>query len=235
VDWEDEFIRSLPFDRLENCGLFYRSCNIKPRTAAKLLAVLDQGAFGQGPFLMWWDIGKGRTLVQSADWTPAGGSIFMRWKYYGDYAINMMLFLAGRSLPDDIDSVYVVRRRMRDADLALTTFYNMVEFVERMGGSSLGLTKLAADIEQKKRRAAKLYVGCEMEQALEAYAEVLDFCDTAIAEAIKVRNAATLWMFVVEWCAVTATFILCGSVLWLVMVRRRLYKEMRPTKDIRAG
>jgi len=235
LDWEDEFIRSLPFDTLESYGFFYKSCNIKPRMSAKLLAVLEQGAFGEGPFLMWWDIGKGRTLGQSADWTPEGGSIFMRWKYYGDYAINMMLFLAGRSLPDDLDSVYIVRRRIRESELALTTFYNMIDFVERMGGSSVGLTKLAGEIQLKKKRAADLYVECQMEQALEAYAEVLDFCEAAMAQAIKARNAATFWMFVVEWCAVTGTFILCGSVLWLVMVRRRLYKEVRLTKLIQSG
>jgi len=235
LDWEDEFIASLPFNRLESYGFFYKSCNIKPRTAAKLLAVLEQGAFGQGPFLMWWDIGKGRTLGQSADWTPDGGSVFMRWKYYGDYAINMMLFLAGRKLPDDLDSVYIVRRRIRDADFALTTFYNMVDFVEKMGGSSVGLTKLAGEIQEEKQKAADLYVECSMEEALEAYAGVLELCDQAIAEAIKARDAATFWMFVVEWCAVTGTFILCGSVLWLVMVRRQLYREVRLTKLIRSG
>jgi len=35
---------------------------------------------------------------------------------------------------------------------------------------------------------------------------------------------------VIEWLAVTGTSMVCGFLLWLLMIRRRLYREVRTTR-----
>ena len=232
MDWEDEFIRSLPFDRLGAYGSFAGHNTIQPRMRAKLLAVLLHGTAGQSPFLLWWDIGEGRTMAQSADWTPAGGTTFMRWRYYGDYAINMMLFLAGQKLPEDLEMVYLVRRRMRDANEAVNTLYNMIDFIEKLGGSSHTLLKTMATIQDKKKGAMDLYIECRVEDSADAFSEVLELCEDALDQVIQVRDAAAFWIFFTEWCVVTGTSLFAGSFLWIVMIRKRLYREITTTRLI---
>ncbi len=236
TDWDDEFIKSLPFKTLGSYGVFSGSNNILPRTNARCIADLVHTTLGSAPFLMWWDLGKGRTMAQSADWTPAGGNVFMRWRYYGDYAINMVLFLAGHKLPDDLDLVYLVRRRMRETNDALSSLHSMVDIVEKFGGSATQVTKMIAEIQNVKGSGIGHYVGGELDEALETFGTALKMCDDAMRAALKARDAAAFWIFATEWCAVAGTSMLAASVLWLLMIKRRLYREVAltrlgPTKD----
>jgi len=213
LDWNDEFIKSLPFKSLGSFGVFHSSNYILPRDRAHLIADLIQGTMRRTPFLMWWDIGKGRTMAQSGDWTPAGGSTFMRWQYYGDYCINMMLFLAGQKLPDDLEMVYLVRRKLRETSEDLKMLYNMIDIVEKFGGSTTSLDKMVSDIQAQKEKAKGLYVHAELDDSLEAFNQALKMCRETMDEALRVRDRAAFWIFFTEWCVVTGTFMFAGVVL----------------------
>jgi len=230
LDWEDEFIDSLPFESIGAYGHFHSSNNIQPRSRANYIAELVKGTMGTLPFLMWWDIGEGRTMAQSADWTPAGGSQFMTWRYYGDYCINMMMFLAGQKLPDDLETVYMVRRKIRETNEGLSTLYSMVDIVERFGGSGNTLNQLIQDIQVEKQEALGLYMRAELADALEAFDICLEMCEDTMDEAIEIRDAAAFWVFFTEWCAVTGTAMFAGSLLWFLMIKRRLYREVAYTR-----
>jgi uncharacterized membrane protein YgdD (TMEM256/DUF423 family) len=49
-------------------------------------------------------------------------------------------------------------------------------------------------------------------------------------QAVELKNQALIWVYAVEWLAVTGTALFCGFILWTIMVQRRLYKEVRVTK-----
>jgi len=230
TDWNDDFIKSLPFKTLGSYGVFSGSNNILTRANAKCIADLVHTTLGSSPFLIWWDIGEGRSIAQSADWTPAAGNVFMRWRYYGDYAINMVLFLAGHKLPEDLDVVYLVRRRMRETSDALSALYSMVDMVEKFGGSGAEVTKMIMEIQAKRAEGIDSYLEAQLDEALGTFATVLDMCDDAMKAALKARDAAAFWIFATEWCAVAGTSMLAGVALWLLMVRRRLYREVALTK-----
>jgi uncharacterized membrane protein len=229
VDQDDEFIKSLPFDRLGAYGMFHSSNNIQPRSRANLIAMLAK-SMGTSPFLMWWDIGNGRTMAQSAGWQPAAGNVFMRWDYYGDYAINMMLFLAGQKLPEDLEMVYLVRRRMRETNEDLNMLYSMIEMVEKFGGSGFGLNQMVSEVQDQKQKALDLYVQARLDESLEALSVALEMGENTMGEAVRVRNAAAFWIFLTEWAVVTGTFLFTGTVLWTLMIKRRLYREVEITR-----
>lgn len=232
IDLDDEFIKSLPFDTLGSYGYFSGSNNIAPRINSHYTIQLVQGTMGVSPFLIWWDIGKGRTMAQGADWTPAGGNIFMRWEHYGDYAVNMMLFLAGQKLPEDLEMVYLVRRRLRETNEDLGMLYNMIDIVEKLGGSGYVLNQMVAEIQEVKNKAMEFYVQARLDESLETFSTALSMCEDTMDETIKVRDAAAFWIFFTEWCVVTGTFMFTGAMLWMLMVRRRLFKEVKYTRLI---
>lgn len=43
-------------------------------------------------------------------------------------------------------------------------------------------------------------------------------------------NRALLWIHVINWLVVCGTFMASGFVLWTLMVRRRLYREVASTR-----
>ena len=55
-------------------------------------------------------------------------------------------------------------------------------------------------------------------------------CDETMDEAIKARNAAAFWIFFTEWCVVTGTSLFAGALIWMLMIRRRLYREVAITR-----
>ncbi len=229
LDEADEFIKSLPFDRLGSYGFFYDSNNIEPRSRARLIAALVR-PLRTYPFLIWWDIGKGRTMAQSAGWQPVAGNVFRTWEYYGDYAINMMLFLAGRKLPEDLEMVYIVRRRMREMHESISMIYSVIDMVEKFGGSGQSLNEMVAEMGEQNDRAKALYFEGDLDRSLEAFAVAQQMAEETMVEALEVRDAAAFWIFMTEWAAVTGTSLLAGSLVWLLMVRRRLYREVAITR-----
>jgi hypothetical protein len=48
-------------------------------------------------------------------------------------------------------------------------------------------------------------------------------------KAIEVKEHALLWVYLIEWLSVTSVALIAGSFLWMVMIRRRLYREVGTT------
>jgi hypothetical protein len=53
--------------------------------------------------------------------------------------------------------------------------------------------------------------------------------DQAEIVAEEVKNEALLWVYLTEWLSVSGTALIVGFVLWTLMVRRRLYREVETT------
>ena len=48
--------------------------------------------------------------------------------------------------------------------------------------------------------------------------------------ALDARERALLWIFVIEWLVVSGASMVSGFVLWTLMVRRRVYREVETTR-----
>jgi len=44
------------------------------------------------------------------------------------------------------------------------------------------------------------------------------------------KDRALLWVYIIGWLAVTATALVSSFLLWSIMVRRRLYREVQLTR-----
>jgi hypothetical protein len=49
-------------------------------------------------------------------------------------------------------------------------------------------------------------------------------------EAIKIKDQALFWVYAIDWAAVSSTMLVCGFVLWSLMVKRKAYREVRTTR-----
>ena len=54
---------------------------------------------------------------------------------------------------------------------------------------------------------------------------------TIVKEAkLEAKDEALFWVYVIEWFTVSGTGMMCGAILWTLMVRRAAYREVGTTR-----
>ncbi len=177
-----------------------------------------------------WDYGEGRSLACLPGHDKIDGTSLAMWPYSVDFWVNQMWYLAGIPIPEEVELVHNLRERSLNYVNERSLSSSVIEFVEKFGVPTRKLYQQLSDVDDMKRQADLLYME-------ERYAESLEKLDEAFAdlrelsdESVRVKDQALLWIYMIEWFTVTGTLVLAGFVLWTLMVRRRLYREVQVTR-----
>jgi len=81
-----------------------------------------------------------------------------------------------------------------------------------------------------KKEADELYLDQAYDSVLERIAQVREKLSALSADAVKLKDQTMLWVYLVEWLAVSVTSLVCGVALWTLMVKRKVYREVRLTR-----
>ncbi len=176
------------------------------------------------------EFGSGATLMIPMGWDNVPRSTEVGWFYYVDFVLNHAYFVAQVKVPEDLEVIHALRAsfvRYQDEKSVLTS---LMDFVDKFGANTRVLEGMISGAEEEKGRAEYLYLTDDYSGAWETMNGVLDRFNEISEEAVKIRERALLWVYITEWFAVTGTMIVCGSVLWALMIRRRLYKEVSVTR-----
>ena len=85
-------------------------------------------------------------------------------------------------------------------------------------------------LEEKVDRAREAYVKQnDAAQATDLLEQVLAQYPVLEARIIKLKERTLLWIYIIEWLVVTSTLVIMGTVVWSLMVRRRLYRQVSTT------
>ena len=233
VGTENVFIKSLPWRSDLNFLQNYASNIGVLREGAELLAkdVIKSGSYAnyENPFYSTWIYQEGRTFAMTGDWTPGGGAVFLRWEYLPDFATNLMLYMSGRDIPEDLDLLHTLRSRFATLGYRRLIIDSLVDFVERFGANPKRVLDVISEVDIARKDASDLYLEQDFDEALEAVAKAMDLMDEAELVAESVKNEALLWVYLTEWFTVSGTALIVGFLLWSLMIRRRLYKDVRTT------
>ncbi len=237
---EDEFASRTPWDDYENHNLFAAANVVSLRGGANQMSELrPTGGGGKYPGWVWWDIGNGRFFA-----SPTGfrGSIggpnvitsaslnFLDWKHYPDFVSNMVYFVAGLTPPSDLQLLYTARQKFLEIDIHRQLTSGMMEFAARFNADITKVDKKLAESEEHLARARSYFVDLDLQASVEAAGEVLATLEEAHDLAFRAKQTALIWVFLIEWLVVTSTGLVCGIVVWTLMVRRRLYREVPLTR-----
>ncbi len=240
VEKDHEFIRSLPWRPDLDFLQRYASNIVEARPGTKVLArskIEDGGRFSgyENPFFSTWEFQEGRTFAMTGDWTPGGGVVFLRWEYLPDFATNLMLYCAKRTIPEDLDLVHTVRTRLASIGYRRIIIDSLVDFVEKFGANPKKILAVIGDLEEVRAEAAMLYLEQDFDEALAAADRALELMDEAEHVSDKVKDDALLWVYLTEWLTVSGTCMVVAFVLWTLMIRRGLYREVRTTSFRKGG
>ncbi len=236
---EHEFVASIPWDRK---GPFMQSFHhnlVTVREGGQLLAHTDRNRYqpgGDHPLFITWEVEGARVfactgeIVQMASIFSYGGTNYDIWEYYGDFISNLMIYLDKRPVPQDVDLVHAVRSTAFQSRTRVSLLLSLVEFVESFGANGQGVMRSVDELNGVVAQADGAYLDLNFEEVLEIYRRIGTMLDDIEKQALELKDRTLLWVYLVEWLAVTGTALLAGFILWTTMVRRRFYKEMKVTR-----
>jgi hypothetical protein len=205
--------------------MFFGVNNVKMRQGARLLATTEPGGL---PLLAYQDVEKGSVLAFMSSWGLPWGDEFVRWEYFIDFSADMVYYSAGLEIPDPV-IVHQIRILFERHELDRRIVRSLLDFVDKMGGRASKVHESLAEIDLRRTRAEELYKEQDYPECREEISSLVDDMAGLNRAAIKAKDAAFLWIYLTEWSAVTATGIISGYFLYVVMVRRRLLKEVAST------
>lgn len=169
-----------------------------------------------------------RDMVYDTFWSPKESSVSN--PYALDIIINMLWFSTGRDLPDDPLKLHQYRRLVYDFNIRRSLLLSLLDFAELFGANPRKEYAQLDEIDEVVSDAGSLYLDREYDDAFDTMTEATSQLMELDNEAAKLKDKALLWVYVVEWSVTTAVLLVAGVILWSLMVRRALYREVGATK-----
>ena len=229
---DNEFISSLPWGTKPIfTRIFYHNLIIA-KTGSDTLAHVDCPNEDHPAMVTWQLEGGSRTFSWAGEIhkacleVTAGG----HWEYCIDLGCNLIIYLDGRPVPQDIDLIHRVRSEMFQIDMRKSLLFSLVEFCENFGANTDRIMLKIDEVDNAMLEAILPYLELRLEDALESCQKVGGMLTEIERDAINLKKRALFWVYLIEWLAVTGTSMICAFALWSVMVRRRLYREVQTTR-----
>jgi hypothetical protein len=152
------------------------------------------------------------------------------WPWFYDFVIYLMYFGADKSVPADLVQAHRLRQRLLSHTGRVSLLASLLEFVDAFGANTVNLYTDLDEIEAREREAEDSFRRDDYDSAEETMDEVDRLLDELDLRAMGVKRSALLWVYLIEWFVVTGAALISGVFLWVVMVRRRLYREIGTTR-----
>jgi hypothetical protein len=232
---ENELMKNMPQDDYDRYAVFLGHNIVRGKQSAQVLTHLVQISLTtiQDPGWVYWDVGEGRFFASASGFRGTSGKVFMRWKHYGDFLSSLVYFLAGLTPPEDIALLHAARQSFRDVYDQTQMVTGTIEFITRFGADTRRVDLKLEEADAKLGEARRYFVNLELEDSRQAADQVFEILGEAYELAIAAKDAALYWIFLAEWLVVSGTGLVVGVVVWVLMVRRKLYREVQVTRDPR--
>ena len=185
---------------------------------------------GKEPAIVSKTYGEGITLTLPTGWDVMNFDTQRNWKYFVDFVLNHVYFVADVPVPEDPELAHSVRALLGNYIEQKSLTVSFIDFIAKFGANTVQLERRLGKLEEEKKQAESLYLESDYEGARQAIAAVMEQFVEIEEESVRIRRRALMWIYITEWIAVTGASMLCGFILWTLMVRKRLYREVKTTK-----
>ncbi len=193
---------------------------------------------GQMAHVFYWSWNRSvifttQDMVYNTFWTSAGSS--QSNPYSLDIVANIVWFSTGRSLPEDPFLVHEFRVDLFHFGIRKSLLVSLLEFTEGFGANPVKEYAKLLEVEKLQREASESYLAGHFGGAHDTLESALGDLDGLEDEVARLKDRALLWVYVVEWSVTTSVLLVAGFILWGLMVRRSLYREVGVTRDSFVG
>jgi hypothetical protein len=161
-----------------------------------------------------------------------GTDVQRGWRYFVDFVLNHIYFVADVPVPEDPELAHGVRALLGSYIEQKSLTISFIDFISKFGANTAPLERKLGELEKRKKEADVLYLESDYEGSKEAIAAVMEEFVEIESESVRIRRRALMWIYLTEWIAVSGTSMFAGFIIWTLMVKRRLYKEVITTRLI---
>ncbi len=188
------------------------------------------------PWLVSWkvDMGAGMSWAIADEfdnvWWGLAPEARGRNPFAIDLVTNLVLYSLDRTLITNIPARREARHRISSFRTEKLLILSMLEWADMFGANTLRLSEATAELDGDAAIARSHYMRQEYELSITVMDEVSLGLMNIGEEAVRLKDEALFWVFLLEWMVVTSTAVLAGAVVWSLMVRRRKYRVVGSTR-----
>ncbi|MBU7004353.1 MAG: hypothetical protein HXS50_02215 [Theionarchaea archaeon] len=228
---EHELMTSVPWESRARFMIEWHHNTVTTKQGANLLAHAEYVSYPGGhPLLVTWKLEGGNRVFACTGEIALMAMHFEPWDYYGDFISNLMIYMTGRPVPQDVELVHLVRSRVFESSMRRSLMLGLIEFIEKFGANTQELIVGLDEIELLIDDAREAYIDLRFIDVLETFNIVEDMFDDLERRSMQIKDQTLFWVSLIEWMAVSATTLIAGIFLWTIMVRRSLYRQTRSTR-----
>ena len=183
--------------------------------------------------LIYHEYGPGSSMILAPDWAGAWGGPVMQWEYFPDFISNMLHLVVGLKIPQDPVLMHSLRVHFADFEISKGMVLSVVDFADKFGANTENLLDQWGELSEMRAEVNTLYIDQEYELALEAIQELDDDVQRMMQLALQLKDRALVWVYITEVSALTGTSMITGAIVWMLMVKRKLYREVSTTRPKR--
>ncbi len=196
-----------------------------------------------GPWILEWSFGgKGGNCWAAADdldhswWGNIHASIhgLSENPWAMDIMSNLVFYSVGRDLPENV----VIMARARDGFWEYQTergiVLSLMDWVERFGANTASFSRELAEIDTHRTAASDLYISGGYEGALGELDTGKVKAQALRDDVLRAKDRVLFWIYIIEYLAISGTSVASGSLLWALMVRKKLYRAAKTTRLVEA-
>lgn len=218
----------LPFG-VERAPCWGVSSVVVPREGSGTLAWQHGNFPSSQPYLAVWDYEKGRTFT-CGSLIPGGWFNFPDNPYCPEILINMIFYSTKRKLIDDVQVFHTARSSIIQFSLRMGILLSLKDFIDAFGADTEAIEDETSELDAMYQEGVQQYIDLDFLKCQEHMSGVLARFSEAEKMAMKIKDLALFWVYVVEWLVVSSVLCISGFALWTLMVRRRLYRPTTPTR-----
>jgi hypothetical protein len=221
-----------PLARLpwKNAGPIVLLNKVEPKPGAQQVAEAV-GPNVHYPWIAAWSPGKGKVVGETQVTFVGATTMSQYWTWYQDFLIYLVYFGADKPIPGDIYRAHRLREEINTQLQKASMLVSLLHFVQKFGARTDRLYKDLEEINKKEQEAEEYYRMDDYDSAAQAFGEIDSEWEELDAKAIEAKKKALVWVYVIEWLVVMGACMAAGSILFTLMVRRRLYREVRVTRS----
>ena len=184
-------------------------------------------------YLSAWEFEKGRTITN-------GNAMGSCWQglprspqdnqYSPGILMNMMYWLAQRELIGDIEVFHRVKGSFAEFRSRMLVLISLLDFIDKFGANTGNVQEEIIGLDALYARASEHYLEGEFMECEAVILDALEQFSSVEDMARREKDRALMWVYIIEWLVATSTLFISGYILWTLMVRRRLYREIDATR-----
>ncbi len=186
------------------------------------------GGTGWIPHAMYWKYGNGTTWTHQDMFGQYWNTLYN--PYATDMILAEMIFSAGRKLPEDVVLLHRLRAKFSDYSGVRSFIYSLLDFIDKFGANTDSIVREIGVIAEIAEESKRLYLSQEYESGSTTMDTALEQMEVLMGKSLELKDRALLWIYVVEWLAVSGAMLAATFAIWTLMVRRRLYREVAVTR-----